>query len=154
VPRGDSDRGIERRAVAQHPDRLREISRERRMGMDRPNVSTVLVVEDDPFQRMAIAEDLEEAGCTVVDAFNAEEALDILKRNDEISALVTDVQMAGDLDGVALARLVKDLWPEVAVIITSGLVAVSENELPTGVVFMPKPIVPERLVEEVKIGIP
>jgi CheY-like chemotaxis protein len=113
----------------------------------------VLIVEDDPFQRIAIAAELEAAGCSVLDAFSADEAIAILESNREIVVLITDVHMAGDLDGLALARVVRESWPDVAVLVTSGLVAVQESELPAGAVFLPKPVLPERLVQQVHAAV-
>jgi CheY-like chemotaxis protein len=71
---------------------------------------TVLVVDDDPFVRMAAAATLQEAGYEVTEASNADEALRALD-NGELTcgALVTDIQMPGQMNGCALARRVNDL---------------------------------------------
>jgi two-component system, response regulator PdtaR len=59
-------------------------------------------------------------------------------RND-IRAVFTDVDMPGSMDGLRLARVVRNRWPPVALIVTSGQIDVPENDLPNGGRFLPKP---------------
>ena len=59
----------------------------------------VLVVEDEGIIRMFAAGALQDAGYQVLEAQDAAEPLEILARNPEISLLVTDVRMPGELDG-------------------------------------------------------
>jgi CheY-like chemotaxis protein len=70
--------------------------------------ATVLLVEDEPLVRMLLAEELREAGLSVVEAGDAGEALSFLSATDQIDIVVTDIQMPGDMDGRELAR---DLCP-------------------------------------------
>src|SRR5689334_25139202 len=63
----------------------------------------VLIVEDELFVRMDAANIIEKAGFGVVEACNADEAIEILEGRDDISVVVTDVAMPGSMDGVRLA---------------------------------------------------
>ncbi len=99
----------------------------------------VLIVEDEPMIRMCAADLLEEDGFEVLEATTARAALAILeKRNGDIAALFTDVDMPGDMNGLELAGIVYSRWPHVAILVTSGVVRVA-GSLPGGGVFLAKP---------------
>ena len=46
------------------------------------------------------------------------------------------------MDGLKLAHYVRGRWPPVKIVVTSGLVKVSREDLPTGAVFIKKPYHP------------
>jgi two-component system, response regulator PdtaR len=99
----------------------------------------ILIVEDEFLLRMDSAEIIENAGFEVVQAANADEAIAILSSRPDIHVIFTDIQMPGTMDGLKLARFVRDRWPPIKIIATSGLVRVEEEDLPAGSVFLPKP---------------
>ncbi len=99
----------------------------------------VLLVEDEMFVRMATADALEDAGFEVVEVANAQAAQEVLGRRSDIRVLFTDVQMPGPIDGLELAALVRRQWPHICVIITSGHLQPSGDNLPDKAVFIPKP---------------
>ncbi|WP_426131771.1 response regulator transcription factor [Pararhizobium sp. PWRC1-1] len=80
---------------------------------------TVLVVDDEPLIRMALADSLADEGYAVLEASNVLEAVAVLGRH-HIDALITDVDMPGALNGFDLMRLVTSYGAGVAVIVTSG----------------------------------
>lgn len=80
---------------------------------------TVLVVDDDPAVRDIIAGMLKELGCEVVSAQSGPEALDLLKQNELISILITDINMPG-MDGHELAELAKRVRPNLRILQLSG----------------------------------
>ena len=108
--------------------------------------SVILVVEDEFILRMDSAELIENAGFEVVQAANADEAIDILTARPDIHVVFTDIQMPGTMDGLKLARFVRDRWPPIKIVATSGLVRVGENDLPAGSVFLPKPYRGEEII--------
>jgi len=68
---------------------------------------TVLLVEDEVLVRMMLADQLREAGCTVVEASDADEALLLLRQNlVRIDLVISDVRMPGSMDGLGLARVI------------------------------------------------
>ena len=85
---------------------------------------------------------VEEAEFEAIGASNADEAIRILESRTDIKAVFTDVQMPGSINGVRLARVVRDRWPPVALIVTSGLTNISAGDLPKGVRFVGKPYRP------------
>ena len=80
----------------------------------------VLIVEDEPLVRELAGAAITDAGFDVVEAANAQEALEILNDRQDIGVLCTDVNMPGPLDGLALARLVHERWPAIRLVVTSG----------------------------------
>ena len=88
--------------------------------MDRVARVLVLLVDDEPLIRLVAADGLEDAGYDVVEAASASEALKILQTRGDVGVLFTDVNMPGDLDGLGLAGLVHDRWPNIKLVVTSG----------------------------------
>jgi CheY-like chemotaxis protein len=83
-------------------------------------VETVLVVEDDPTLRRAVARQLTELGYRVREAELADAALGILMSEDQVDLLFTDLMMAGTMDGFDLAAQSVRLRPNLGILLTSG----------------------------------
>jgi CheY-like chemotaxis protein len=99
----------------------------------------ILVVEDEVLIRMSIADTIEEAGFTVYEAANADQAIRMLEVHQDIRVLFTDIDMPGSMDGLRLASAVRNRWPPVKIIITSGHVKIRQEELPVDGRFFAKP---------------
>ncbi|MEN3792453.1 response regulator [Fulvimarina sp. MAC3] len=99
----------------------------------------VLIVEDEALIRADAVDMVEDEGFTVCDASNADKALKILDARDDIGILFTDIDMPGELDGLDLARIVRNRWPHIAIIIVSGHSSLADDEVPNGGVFFSKP---------------
>src|SRR5262245_37641423 len=82
--------------------------------------TTILVVEDEIFIRLAIAEVLRNASFRVIEAGNADEALAVLNSGHSIDALVTDIRMPGSVDGIGLAARVRSAWPHMKIIFVTS----------------------------------
>jgi CheY-like chemotaxis protein len=80
---------------------------------------SVLVVDDDPTVLAVLTDMLEDLGCDVSCADNGPDALDQLRQNDQISILITDINMPG-MDGHELAHLAKRIRPALKVLQLSG----------------------------------
>src|SRR4028119_2060838 len=76
----------------------------------------VLVVDDEVFARLLAVQIFLDQGFTVLEAENAEEALDVLDRNDDVCLLFTDISMPGGLDGLQLIERVRQDWPHISCI--------------------------------------
>ena len=70
---------------------------------------------------------------------SADEAIGVLEERDDIRAVFTNVQMPGSMDGIGLVRIVRERWPAVAALVTSGKTSMMEGDLPSEVPFIPKP---------------
>ena len=99
----------------------------------------VLVVEDEILVRMDAIDAIETAGFDVIDARDADEAISILERRNDVRLIFTDIQMPGSMDGLKLAHFVRDRWPPIKIIATSGHAKITERDLPEGSRFLPKP---------------
>ena len=80
----------------------------------------VLVVEDEVLLRVMTVEYLESRGFAVLQAASADQAIGQLQAHRRISAIFSDIQMPGSMDGVALARWSRRERPDVKVLLTSG----------------------------------
>ena len=78
----------------------------------------VLVVEDDFLIRIGAVEMIEGAEFDVVEAANADEAMEILKVRLDITVVFTDVQMPGSMDGLKLAAAIRGRWPPIKIVAT------------------------------------
>ncbi len=107
--------------------------------------SVILVVEDELILRMMAVDLLEEAGYETAEAYNADDAIELLQRRMDIRVIFTDVQMPGSMDGIKLAALVRHKWPLIELIMTSGQY-VGDIDIPERGVFLPKPYDPETLL--------
>lgn len=101
--------------------------------------TTVLIVEDEVFVRMIGADALEEAGYRVMEASSADEALAILERAASVQVLFTDIRMPGSMDGLALAEVVHERWPNIRILLTSGDTYPARDAIPEEGRFIPKP---------------
>ena len=109
------------------------------MGSSAAKRPVVLIVEDELLLRMDAAEVIKSGGFEVVEAANADDAIEILEARPDITVVFTDIQMPGSMDGLKLARAVRGRWPPIKIVATSGLVDVGEKDLPEGGRFLPKP---------------
>lgn len=80
----------------------------------------ILVVEDELLVRFLVSEIMRDAGYTVIEAVNADEALDIIQTGVHLDLVFSDVKMPGSLDGLGLLKVVKSSHPGLPVLITSG----------------------------------
>jgi two-component system, cell cycle response regulator CpdR len=117
------------------------------MGQSMPFRAKALVVEDDPMQREMICLLLEESEMDVIECESAEAAELVLGQADaSLVLLMTDVNLAGHMNGVELAYVAKKYNPDMDVIVTSGRPL--RQELPDGAKFWTKPWAPLDVIRE------
>jgi PAS domain S-box-containing protein len=80
----------------------------------------VLVVEDDTLVAELAAGMLGELGFKPTVAHSAKEALDQLMGGEKPKLVFTDIVMPGGLSGIELARKVRDRFPELPILLTTG----------------------------------
>jgi len=94
----------------------------------------LLVVEDDQGVLALTVEMLRGLGYSVVTAPDAAKALEVLESGEAIDLLFSDVVMPGGMSGIELARLARELRPDIHVLLTSGYVGakatLAESEFP------------------------
>ena len=110
----------------------------------------VLIVEDEPLLRLSAIDMVEEAGFEAVVASDATEAVEILEKRLDIRIVFTDIDMPRGLDGIKLAALVRDRWPPIEIILTSGHISPKAADLPARSVFFSKPYRQKDVVEAMR----
>ena len=98
-----------------------------------PDVSLVLIVDDDDNVLQVTAEILEILGYRVLTARTGSEAVEELRRNSHISVLLTDIRIP-DVGGEGLAGIAATWRPGIRVVLTSGFGRPRGNSE-----FLPKP---------------
>lgn len=81
---------------------------------------TVLVVDDEPDVLWATAQLFDMLGYNVHEAASAEQALEILRTGTKISLVFTDILLPGGMNGIELARKLRELNPAIQIILASG----------------------------------
>ena len=111
----------------------------------------ILLVEDELLIRLMLAEELEAEGFEVRVAEDGDRAAElIVDPTTAFSLLVTDIHMPGRLDGLGVARLMRERHPMVPVIYTTGRPdAVGEARLGADAVLVEKPFTPSELLAQV-----
>ncbi len=109
-----------------------------------------LVVEDDAIQRWFAVSMVEAAGFEAIEAGNADEAVRILESRKDIRIVFTDINMPGSMDGMKLAACIRDRWPPVEIILTSGEFGEKDVTLPARGLFFPKPYDPNAVSEAMR----
>src|SRR5262245_44183994 len=112
---------------------------------------TILVVEDDTENRMAILKVLEGAGYVVRESDNGQQALDIINE-DDIDILVTDLRLP-IMDGVELLKRTKSVNQDIEVIVITGhgTVEIAVEAIKEGAYdFITKPVKKAQLLRAIE----
>lgn len=109
---------------------------------------SILIVEDEVLIRMMMANELRSAGYNVIEAAQADEAMDVLDATP-IDLVITDITMPwGSMDGIKLAERVRSDWPRTKVMVVSANLPENRDVLDA---FIGKPVDPDKLIELVRI---
>jgi CheY-like chemotaxis protein len=117
---------------------------------DSAKIQAVLIVEDEPLVRMSAVKIIEDAGFEVVEAASADEAMRILECRSDIRVVFTDIHMPGSMDGLKLAHAVRNRWPPIKIIVTSGRDLIAEQVLPEGGRFFSKTYNPIEILDALR----
>ncbi|XHR27840.1 MAG: ATP-binding protein [Chthoniobacteraceae bacterium] len=108
----------------------------------------ILIVEDDPAVRKALAAVVETLGYRVYQASNGEEAVRRLEKETKIRLVISDFFMPL-MTGGELVETVQSRWPGIPVILTSGYAApISPSKS-----FLPKPLAITTLAQHIRKSI-
>jgi CheY-like chemotaxis protein len=114
----------------------------------------ILIVEGEMIVRMSTTDILQDAGYLVLEARDGVEAIAMIELRDDVAALFTDVTMP-NMNGVALARVVRERWPHIGIVVTSGALPPNVKlELPEGARFLAKPYKPKELLQDIQAVLP
>jgi CheY-like chemotaxis protein len=113
--------------------------------------SALLLIDDNAVQAATRQTILKRAGYFVIAALNAQRALDQLQRNEfqqKIGLVITDHFMPG-MTGAEFVRNLRDIYPDLPVLVISGMDEVEEEYRGMNVSFRLKPLLPEDLLASV-----
>lgn len=100
---------------------------------DRPNgealkgSATILLVEDNIAVGEVSTMLLEQLGYTVKQVERPSAALELLSRANDIDLVLSDIVMPGDMDGLMLARALRDMYPSLPVMLATGYSSAAER---------------------------
>ena len=110
----------------------------------------VLLVEDSPMQRLNAAEGLRAMGFHGVEVPGIDGAIKALNQ-DGFDVMISDVDLVGEtMTGFLLAKAVAARWPEVAILVVSGMTEPASDQLPAGAEFLAKPYTERQLTNAVR----
>ena len=109
-----------------------------------------LVVDDEAFARLFAVQILLDQGYIVLEAADAEEGLDLLQTEHDVSVLFSDINMPGDLDGLDLIDRARSERPDITLVVTSGHAMPADHRLPEGACFLAKPYTAHALSEAIR----
>ena len=114
----------------------------------------VLVVEDNPSVRDVAAAMIEDMGFDVLVAASGAEGLQAIRERRDIDLVLSDVIMAGGMNGPEMALKALKVRPELKVLFMSGYAPGSlrqmQEELPNAIDLVNKPFTRSDLTEKVK----
>ena len=80
----------------------------------------ILIVEDDPVSRLLITRLLHQHGFDTIEVSVGADAIALLEKNRAIDVVFTDICLPGKIDGVGVARWIRENRPELPVILGTG----------------------------------
>jgi CheY-like chemotaxis protein len=111
----------------------------------------VVMVEDDPVTRMIGVAALENAGITVIEGENADDAIAIFEsQGAQAHVLFTDVDMGGTMNGVMLAHVVRQIRPTIGLLVATAHFE-PRTVLPEGSCYLRKPYDLATVVQHIRI---
>ena len=114
---------------------------------------TVLVVDNEILERLAVCAYLRECGFRVIEAANSDEALIALQQPQlNIDIVLSDVEMPGSLDGFGLARWLREHKPGLPIILaaTPARAADVVGDLCEDGPLLTKPYDPQILLDQIR----
>lgn len=106
----------------------------------------VLIVEDEWLVRMEMSQTFREAGWKVVESASGEEAERLFLEDPNISLLLTDIRLDGQMSGWDLAENLRKYRPETAIIYASANPPRSDRQVPSSE-FFHKPALMSAILE-------
>ncbi|WP_161970935.1 response regulator [Aerosticca soli] len=99
----------------------------------------MLIIEDDANIVDATSLLLEDAGYEVLSARNAEQAHALVEQRPDIDVVFTDVNLHGAVNGIELARQLKQRGSRASTVVVSGDLGWADTQLDADMRFLAKP---------------
>ncbi|MFC4171715.1 ATP-binding protein [Microvirga sp. GCM10011540] len=99
----------------------------------------ILLVEDNADIAEVTRSNLEELGYRVTQAADPRSALDVLGSGARFDLVFSDIVMPGDSNGVDLARTIRDRYPGLPILLTTGYSSMAQTAMDEGFPILRKP---------------
>ena len=109
---------------------------------------TVLIVDDEPSVRLLVAEVLDEMGYSAIEAGDGVVGLKLLRSDERIDLLITDVGLPGGINGRQLADAAREVRRGLKVLFITGYAenaAITNGHLEPGMHVLAKPFAMDEL---------
>lgn len=106
------------------------------------NGETVLVIDDEPLVRMLVIDVLEDLGYTAIEASDGPEGMSIIRSDDRIDLLITDVGLPNGMNGRQVADAARQVRPNLKVLFVTGYAenaVLNHGHLDAGMEVITKP---------------
>ena len=103
------------------------------------HAGTVLLVEDNAEVAEVGKAYFEELGYTVKQAASAQAGLDFVERDRDIDVVFSDILMPGGMNGLELADAIRQRFPHVVVLLTTGYSSSAQEAVRQGFAVLQKP---------------
>jgi signal transduction histidine kinase len=113
----------------------------------------VLVVDDEPTVRMLVSEVLQELGYTAIEVADGSTGLQVLRSDQRIDLLITDVGLPGGINGRQVADGAREVRPDLKVLFITGYAenaVVGNGHLEPGMQVLAKPFPMEALATRIR----
>jgi PAS domain S-box-containing protein len=117
---------------------------------------TILVTEDEVGVRMLAVKILKKYGYDVLEAENADAAIEIMNSGNKIDLLFSDIMMPGKMSGTELSFWVADNYPDIKIILTTGFDKKSfknDRSIPPSIPVLHKPYSKSQLALQVRLSL-
>jgi signal transduction histidine kinase/CheY-like chemotaxis protein len=114
----------------------------------------LLLVEDDANIAALTTQMLENVGLSVTHAKSARIAFEMLTEGVAADVVFSDVMMPGGMSGVDLAREIRQRWPALPVILTTGYIEAARAAVTEGLEVLVKPYPLDRLASALRGRLP
>src|SRR6185312_8430311 len=93
---------------------------------------------------------LNSEGYVLIATTNADPAINAIELRKHIHTIFTDINMPGSMDGLKLAAAVRDRWPPVNIIVTTGMKAPRCDAMPANSIFIAKPYRNDAVIKAIR----
>jgi CheY-like chemotaxis protein len=109
--------------------------------------ATILLVEDNSNLATTAQMLLERLGYHVRQAATARQAMDIIFTGEAVDLVFSDIVMPGEMNGIELAKMIRDRIPDLPVVLTTGFTSAAEDAFALGFPLLQKPY-PMEILEQ------
>jgi signal transduction histidine kinase/CheY-like chemotaxis protein len=113
----------------------------------------VLLAEDDLAVQNVATELLQGFGCQVVRACDGKSALEALEHDPAIEMLISDIAMPGGMNGLQLGRIVRQRYPGLPIVLTTGYSQYAAQVVSEGFTLVEKPFRQDALVASIRAAL-